>query len=123
MQWSETENKLEAELLRRQKHNEAKVLKIRKVLEENEEIRQLKQKISRAYLNKHHAAQMSEKLQREREDLVRITRKIRFVGSAASRTRGIRNFAIWKEQNVRVTGKRRFLLGGCGIRLRGSGKG
>lgn len=72
MQFSETEARLEAELLRRQKENEAKVLKVRKVLEENEEIRQLKQKISRAYLNKHHAAQMAEKLQRERDEMVKI---------------------------------------------------
>lgn len=111
MQWSETENKLEAELLRRQKHNEAKVLKIRKVLEENEEIRQLKQKISRAYLNKHHAAQMSEKLQREREELVKLTRKIRFCGNAVSKTRGTRNSEIWKAPNERATGKRQFLWG------------
>jgi hypothetical protein len=68
--WQETEKKLENELSRRQKENQMRKLKTQKVLEENEEIRRLKEKISRAYLNKHHAAQIAEKQMRENEELV-----------------------------------------------------
>lgn len=70
LNWSETETKLEKELGRRRKENEVRQLHAQKILEENEEIRQLKEKISRAYLNKHHAAQIAEKHMRQAEDLV-----------------------------------------------------
>lgn len=68
--WQETEDRLGAELSRRQKENQMRKLKTQKILEENEEIRRLKEKISRAYLNKHHAAQIAEKQMRENEELV-----------------------------------------------------
>lgn len=45
-------------------------LETQKILEENEDIRKLKEKISRAYLNKHHAAQIAEKQMRANEELV-----------------------------------------------------
>jgi hypothetical protein len=70
--WKETEEKLEKELNRRQKENQMNQLRVQRILEENDEIRKLKEKISRAYLNKHHAAQIAEKQIRENEELVRI---------------------------------------------------
>lgn len=69
--WQETEEKLERELSKRQKETQMTKLRTQKILEENEEIRKLKEKISRAYLNKHHAAQIAEKQMRENEELVK----------------------------------------------------
>lgn len=70
LNWQETEAKLQRELNKRRKENEMRQLETQKILEENEDIRKLKEKISRAYLNKHHAAQIAEKQMRANEELV-----------------------------------------------------
>lgn len=64
------DQKLAEELHRRKMQNEIKKKQVEKVILESDEIRQLKEKINQAYVNKERSAQIAEKQTRQLKYLV-----------------------------------------------------
>lgn len=64
------EDQLARELQRRKQQEHSRGLQADKIISENHEIKELKQKIQQAYLNKERAKQMSDKQVRKVDELV-----------------------------------------------------
>jgi Na+/phosphate symporter len=77
MSWTQTADKLEKEFLRREQENKEKHKRVQKLLQENDEIRKIKQKISESYLRKNHTAQIFEKEIRKTQEMVEVISKKR----------------------------------------------
>ena len=70
MNFHEMEDNLARELQRRKLENESKKKEIEKILGENQELKELRQKIKLGYLNKERSTQIAEKQMRLISDIV-----------------------------------------------------